>query len=104
MREVSFANIQRHLNERGVELRRTYPDIYTRLRAYVEKDEPFLPVTIYPRNNLTGKIFTCIIMPESSESPPSPLSGQGLNGSGTNRIIDISTPPNINATPNMNSS
>lgn len=31
-------------------------------------DEPFLPVTIYPKNQDTGKQFVCVIMPECSES------------------------------------
>lgn len=83
MREVSFTNIQRHLTERGVELRQTYPLIYTRLCSYVENDEPFLPVTIYPRNTVTGNQFTCIIMPESTET---------LETAPTHRIIDISSP------------
>jgi hypothetical protein len=51
-REVRFTNIQKHLIERGVDLRRTYPDpdIYSKLCNYVENDQPFLPVTIYPKN------------------------------------------------------
>ncbi|CAG7716287.1 unnamed protein product, partial [Allacma fusca] len=68
LREVSFANIQKHLLERGVDLRRTYPDIYSKLCTYVEHDEPFLPVTIYPKNSNTGSQFVCVIMPESSDS------------------------------------
>lgn len=67
-REVSFTNIQKHLIERGVDLRRTYPDIYSKLCNYVENDEPFLPVTIYPRNCQTGSQFMCVIMPESSDT------------------------------------
>ena len=75
MREVTFANIQKHLNQRGVELRRTYPDIYSKLCSYVENDEPFIPVTIYPRNTITGNQFVCIIMPESADTdtPPPPF-------------------------------
>jgi len=68
LREVSFANIQKHLIQRGVELRRSYPGIYSKLCNYVENDEPFLPVTIYPWNMKTGNQFVCIIMPESSDS------------------------------------
>jgi hypothetical protein len=66
-REVSFTNIQKHLIERGVDLRRTYPDIYSKLCNYVENDEPFLPVTIYPKNSETQRQFMCVIMPESSD-------------------------------------
>ncbi|XP_035705443.1 uncharacterized protein LOC110846990 isoform X1 [Folsomia candida] len=67
-REISFTNIQKHLIERGVDLRRVYPDIYSKLCNYVENDEPFLPVTIYPRNSQTGGQFMCVIMPESSDT------------------------------------
>ena len=68
MREVSFDNIQKHLNERGVDLRRTYPDLYSKLCNYVENNEKIQAVTIYPRNNMTGFQFVCVIMPESSDS------------------------------------
>ena len=68
LREVSFANIQRHLNERGVNLRQLYPEIYTKLCNYVEHDETFLPVTIYPRNMMTGRNFMCVIMPDFTTS------------------------------------
>lgn len=64
-REISFTNIQRHLRQRGVSLRRQFPDIYKRLCAYVENSEPFTPVTIYPRDALSGKSFMCIIMPDA---------------------------------------
>lgn len=65
---MSFANIQKHLLLRGVNLKKSYPDIFTKLCRYVDHDEPFLPVTIYPENCETGRQFVCIIMPESSES------------------------------------
>ena len=45
-----------------------YPDIFMKLCRYVEHDEPFLPVTIYPRNSETGRQFVCVIMPECSDS------------------------------------
>ncbi|XP_066993460.2 uncharacterized protein [Anabrus simplex] len=65
-REISFTNIQRHLRQRGVSLRRHFPDVYKRLCAYVEgSTERFTPVTIYPRDAVTGKCFMCIIMPDA---------------------------------------
>ncbi|PSN29253.1 hypothetical protein C0J52_27547 [Blattella germanica] len=65
-REISFTNIQRHLRQRGVSLRRHFPDVYKRLCAYVEgSTERFTPVTVYPRDALTGKSFMCIIMPDA---------------------------------------
>ncbi len=67
VRELNFANIMKHLNQRRVELRRTYPDIYSKLCNYVENNESFVPVTIYPRNGITGQQFMCVIMPDSTD-------------------------------------
>lgn len=65
-RQISFTNIQRHLRQRGVSLRRHFPEVYQRLCAYVEgSTERFTPVTIYPRDSATGKSFMCIIMPDA---------------------------------------
>ena len=62
-RELCFQNIIKHLKERGVSLRRQYPEVYAKLSAYVERNEPFQPITIYPKDGRTGKTFTCSIMP-----------------------------------------
>lgn len=67
-REASFANIQKQLKQRGVSLRKQFPDVYTKLCAYVEgKTDKFSPVTIYPRDTTSGKSFMCIIMPDIIE-------------------------------------
>lgn len=64
-REISFRNIQKHLRERGISLRRHYPDVYKQLCAYTENNiEKFTPVTVYPRDSVSGKSFMCIIMPD----------------------------------------
>lgn len=66
VREISFTNIQRELRQRGVSLRRQFPDVYKKLCSYVEgTTERFTPVTIYPRDAVSGKSFMCIIMPDS---------------------------------------
>lgn len=65
-RQISFTNIQRHLRQRGVSLRRHFPEVYQRLCAYVEgTSERFTPVTVYPRDSASGKSFMCIIMPDA---------------------------------------
>lgn len=67
-RETSFANIQKQLKQRGVSLRKQFPDVYTKLCMYVDgKTDKFSPVTIYPRDVGTGKSFMCIIMPDIVE-------------------------------------
>lgn len=63
IREISFSNIQRQLKLRGVSLRRHFPQVYKKLRAYVDGTvDKFAPVTIYPRDQASGKSFMCIIM------------------------------------------
>lgn len=65
-RQMSFNNIQKHLRQRGVSLKRQYPDIYKLLSEYVNGNcDKFKPVTVYPRDAETGKTFMCIIMPDA---------------------------------------
>ena len=86
-REISFTNIQRHLRQRGVSLRRHFPDVYKRLCAYVEgSTERFTPVTVYPRDALTGKSFMCIIMPDAEPEKLELLPQDSSRG----QTIDIS--------------
>ncbi|XP_011314089.1 uncharacterized protein [Fopius arisanus] len=62
-REIGFTNIQRQLRQRGVSLRRHFPQVYTKLCSYVDGTvDKFAPVTIYPRDQASGKSFMCIIM------------------------------------------
>lgn len=66
-RQVCFVNVQRHLRQRGVELRQQFPGVYQKLSEYVDggPDVTFTPVTIYPRDKASGKTFMCIIMPDT---------------------------------------
>ncbi|XP_075228216.1 uncharacterized protein LOC142328395 [Lycorma delicatula] len=93
-RQISFTNIQRHLRQRGVSLRRHFPEVYQRLCAYVEgSTERFTPVTIYPRDSATGKSFMCIIMPDAE-----PEKLQLLPTDSTRvQTIDISQEPQSNS-------
>ena len=68
-REVCFINIQKQLRQRGVSLKHHYPDIYGKLFSYVEDNERFAPITIFPFNEETGKKFMCLIMPDSEPDP-----------------------------------
>ncbi|XP_011493850.1 PREDICTED: uncharacterized protein LOC105359072 [Ceratosolen solmsi marchali] len=62
-RVIGFENIQRELRHRGVSLRRHFPQVYGKLCAYVDGGvERFAPVTIYPRDQASGRSFMCIIM------------------------------------------
>lgn len=67
-REISFTHIQRQLRQRGVSLKRQFPEVYQKLCAYVEgKSDKFAPVTVYPKDATTGKSFMIIIMPDVTE-------------------------------------
>lgn len=64
-RELCFANIQRKFQERGVSLQKEFPKVYGQLCKFVEKNEHFSPISIYPVDRRTGKRFMCLIMPDS---------------------------------------
>lgn len=67
-RAASFAAVQKQLKQKGVSLRKQFPDVYHKLCAYVDgKSDKFSPVTIYPKDVATGKSFMCVIMPDMSE-------------------------------------
>lgn len=63
-REVNFTNIQRQLRQRGVSLRKQFPEVYKKLCDYVEGSS-FTPTTIYPVDAASGKTFMCVIMPDA---------------------------------------
>ncbi|XP_022177275.1 uncharacterized protein LOC111038463 isoform X2 [Myzus persicae] len=76
-RRVCFVNVQRHLRQRGVELRQQFPDVHRKLCEYVDggPDVTFTPVTVYPRDRASGKTFMCIIMPDTEPEKLSLLPG-----------------------------
>jgi hypothetical protein len=78
-REIIMANVQHEMNRKGINLRKHFPEVYQRLSNYVEGLSTFLPVTIHPRDNNTGRPFVCIIFPQSDSEkiklPPKQESG-----------------------------
>lgn len=65
-RQEILSNIQEILLQKGISLRRQYPNVYQQLCLFVEGTcDKFTPVTIYPYDPETGKTFMCIIMPEA---------------------------------------
>lgn len=82
-RELISKNIQLILRDRGVNLRKHFPEVFQRLNSYVEgTSDRFQPVTIYPRDAITGKAFICIIMPNNTDVQM-PTSEKG------NRVLTI---------------
>ncbi|XP_059612211.1 uncharacterized protein LOC132258764 isoform X2 [Phlebotomus argentipes] len=67
-REVVLHNIQAILKQRGVNLRKNYPDVFQRLSSFADGSaERFLPVTLHPKDSATGRTFVCIIMPHGGD-------------------------------------
>lgn len=70
-REICFRNIINELESRGVVLKKHFPEVYTRLAAYVDgTSDRFIPMTIYPRDANSGKSFVCVIIPDSEADAP----------------------------------
>ncbi|XP_055637013.1 uncharacterized protein LOC129775866 isoform X8 [Toxorhynchites rutilus septentrionalis] len=68
-REAVSQNIQNILRQRGVVLRKHYPEVFQRLCTFVEgSTDRYLPVTVHPRDSVTGRPFVCIIMPNYGDS------------------------------------
>lgn len=68
-RELIFQNIQSVLRQKGVSMRKHFPEVFQRLSSYVEgTTDRFVPVTIHPRDTTTGRGFVCIIMPVTNEN------------------------------------
>lgn len=68
-RELILTNIQNILKRRGVNIRKIFPEVFQRLGSFVEgTTDRFLPVTIHPRDAITGRAFICIIMPNTTDS------------------------------------
>ncbi|CAH2068293.1 unnamed protein product, partial [Iphiclides podalirius] len=78
-REICFKNIVHELESRGVVLRKHFPEVYSRLAAYVDgTSDRFIPMTIYPRDATSGKSFVCVIMPDSDVDSGTPVDGKAV--------------------------
>lgn len=67
IREKCLINVQRKLQERGVQLRPQHPKIYRKLLDFVSegyKSSKFSPLIFYPFDPILKSHFTCIIVPE----------------------------------------
>ncbi|CAK1548158.1 unnamed protein product [Leptosia nina] len=76
-REICFRNICSELEGRGVVLKKHFPEVYSRLGAYVDGTcDRFIPMTIYPKDVNSGKSFVCVIMPDSDADSGTPVDGR----------------------------
>ncbi|XP_064649715.1 uncharacterized protein LOC135501498 isoform X2 [Lineus longissimus] len=72
-RDESFDNVQRKLRQRGVCLREQYPDVFNQLIAYVNENQAFPQITIYPYDGSTGSTFMCVIKLEQEPVQTEPV-------------------------------
>ncbi|CAH0699277.1 unnamed protein product [Spodoptera exigua] len=76
-RQICFQNISKELESRGVNLKKHFPEVYSRLGAYVDgTSDRFIPMTIYPKDVSSGKSFMCVIMPDSEVESVTPVDGK----------------------------
>ncbi|KAF9795432.1 hypothetical protein SFRURICE_004804 [Spodoptera frugiperda] len=76
-RQICFQNISKELESRGVNLKKHFPEVYSRLGAYVDgTSDRFIPMTIYPKDVTSGKSFMCVIMPDSEVESVTPVDGK----------------------------
>ncbi|XP_076315480.1 apical junction component 1 homolog [Tachypleus tridentatus] len=55
--------MKRHLQERGINLAAEFPDIYAKIKHFVEGGEAFVPFNVFLTDRRTTKMFMCIILP-----------------------------------------
>lgn len=56
-------HVERQLEMRGVDLAGSYPELYVKIRAFVDSGELFSPVCTFPTDVRTGQMFMCIVLP-----------------------------------------
>ncbi|CAG9772900.1 unnamed protein product [Ceutorhynchus assimilis] len=91
-RLIAFNNVQAQLRNRGVSLKRQYPEIYGLMDAYCEDlTVKFEAQTIYPRNATTRKSFMCIIMLESDQETLKHVEKAGVRVRTVDCLLDCET-------------
>ncbi|KAK8770964.1 hypothetical protein V5799_025792 [Amblyomma americanum] len=56
-------HVARQLEIRGVDLSASYPELYAKIRAFVDTGEMFSPVCMFPTDARTGQVFMCVVLP-----------------------------------------
>ncbi|KAJ8931543.1 hypothetical protein NQ314_015532 [Rhamnusium bicolor] len=90
-RQIAVENLQSHLRYRGVSLKKQHPEIYRQLMVYCEDPSvKFTPVTVYPKDSVSGKSFMCIIMLEANEESLKKVESAGVK---VIRTVDLMKNP-----------
>lgn len=56
-------HVARQLEIRGVDLSACYPELYAKIRAFVDTGEMFSPVCMFPTDAHSGQVFMCVVLP-----------------------------------------
>ncbi|KAF8773106.1 proteoglycan 4-like isoform X1 [Argiope bruennichi] len=62
-RKNGLGIVVEQLTARGVDLEKQYPHTYRKILKFVNENEPFSPISIFPTDQRNGRIFMCIILP-----------------------------------------
>ncbi|CAL1287213.1 unnamed protein product [Larinioides sclopetarius] len=62
-RKNGLSVVVEQLTARGVDLEKQYPHTYRKILKFVNENEPFSPISIFPTDQRNGRIFMCIILP-----------------------------------------
>ncbi|XP_057659058.1 uncharacterized protein LOC130895646 isoform X1 [Diorhabda carinulata] len=79
IREKTVENLKDHLRNRGVSLKRQQPEIHKQLVDYCSNvSKKFTPVTMYPKDNVSGKNLMCILMLDANQESVREIENAGV--------------------------
>lgn len=70
------------LASRGVDVEKLYPHTFRKITRFVEDNEPFSPISIFPTDQRNGRVFMCIILPWADADIILNISSKGGIGAG----------------------
>lgn len=62
-RRKGLSGVIEQLSTRGVDVEKQYPHTFRKITKFVEENEPFTPISIFPTDQRNGRVFMCIILP-----------------------------------------
>ncbi|GFU08499.1 apical junction component 1 homolog [Nephila pilipes] len=62
-RKQGLKVVEEQLSARGVDLEKLYPHTYRKILKFVNENDPFSPISIFPTDQRNGRVFMCIILP-----------------------------------------
>lgn len=62
-RRKGLSGVVEQLSARGVDVEKLYPHTFRKITRFVEENEPFSPISIFPTDQRNGRVFMCIILP-----------------------------------------